>query len=51
MHVVVNDSYEEYDAIGDTYFCDRYINDLQDVNYSVDVFDIVPNAVADLDCQ
>ena len=51
MHVVVNDSYEEYAAIGDTSFCDRYINDLQDVNHGVDVFDIVPNASADLECQ
>ena len=51
MHVVVNDSYEEYVAIGDTSFCDRYINDLQDVNHSVDVFDIVPNASTDLECQ
>ena len=50
MHVVVNDSYEEYAAIGDTSFCDRYINDLQDVNHGVDVFDIVPNAFVDLEC-
>ena len=51
MHVVVNDSYKEYAAIGDTSFCDRYINDLQDVNYGVYVFYILPNASADLECQ
>ena len=51
MHVVVNDSYEEYDAIGDTSHCDEDINDIQNVNHNIDAFDIVPNASADLGCQ
>ena len=51
MHVVVNDSYEEYAAIGDTSHCDRDINDLQNVNHNIDDFDFVPNASADLGCQ
>ena len=42
---------EEYAEIGDTSFCDWYINDLHDVNQSIDDFDIVSNASADLWCQ
>ena len=51
MDVVVNDSYEEYAAIGDTSHCDRYINDLQNVNHNIDYFDFAPNASTDLGCQ
>ena len=51
MHVVVNDSYEEYAAIGDTSHCDRDINDFQNVNHNIDAFDLVPNESADLGCQ
>ena len=51
MHVVVNDSYEEYVAIGDTSHCDQDINDLQNFNHNIDAFDLVPNASADLGCQ
>ena len=51
MHVVVNDNYEAYVAIGDTSHCDRDINDLQNVNHNIDAFDLVPNASADLGCQ
>ena len=51
MHVVVNDSYEEYAAIGDTSHCDQDINDLQNVNHNIDAFEFVPNAFADLGCQ
>ena len=51
MHDVVNDSHEEYVAIGDTSHCDRDINDLQNVNHIIDAFEFVPNASADLGCQ
>ena len=42
---------EEYAEIGDISFCDQYISDLQDDNHSIDAFDIVSNAFADLWCQ
>ena len=51
MHAMVNDSYEEYAAIGDTSHCDQDINDLQNVYHNIDAFDFVPNASADLGCQ
>ena len=51
MHVVVNDSYEEYAAIGDISYCDRDINDLHNVNHNIDAFDFVPNASANLRCH
>ena len=51
MHAVVNDSYEEYAAIGDTSHCDQDINDLQNVNHNIDAFDLVPTASTDLGCQ
>ena len=51
MHVVVNDSYEQYATIGDTSHCDQDINDLWNVNHNIDAFDLVPNASADLGFQ
>ena len=43
--------HEEYDTIGDTSYCDQYINELQDDNHSTDAFDIVSNASIDLGCH
>ena len=51
MHAVVNNSYEKYAVIGDTSHCDRYINDLQNVNHNIDAFEFFPNASTDLGCQ
>ena len=51
LHVVVNHRYEEYAAIGDTSHCDRDINDVHNVNHSIDAFEFVPNASIDLRCQ
>ena len=43
--------HEEYATIGDTSFCDQYINELQDDNHSTDAFDSVSNASIDLGCH
>jgi hypothetical protein len=51
MQAMANDSYEEYVEIGDISQCDRDNDDLQDVNHSIDGFDIVSNASVDLWCQ
>ena len=50
MNAMVNDSYEEYVAIGDTSPCDRYINDIQNVDHNIYSFDLVTNASTDLGC-
>jgi hypothetical protein len=51
IHDVVNDSFEEYVAIGDIYHCNQDIGDLREDNHSIDAFDIVSNASTDLHCH
>ena len=43
--------HDEFAAVGDTSYCDQYINGFQDDNHSINAFDIVSNASTDLGCH
>ena len=43
--------HDEYDAAGDTSYCDQDINEFQDDNHIIYAFDIVSNASTDLGCH
>ena len=43
--------HEEYATIGDTSYCDQYINEIRDDNHSTYAFYIVSNASTDLGCH
>jgi hypothetical protein len=51
MHVVVNDSYEDFTVVANIFHYDRYIDDIRDVNHHIDSFNIVPNASIVLGCH
>jgi hypothetical protein len=51
IHDVVNDSSEEYVAIGDIHHCNSDVGNLREDNHSIDAFDIVPNASTYLGCH
>jgi hypothetical protein len=51
IHDVVNDSSEEYVAIGDIHHCNSDVGNLREDNHSIDAFDIVSNASTYLGCH
>ena len=51
MHVVVNESYEDFTVVANIFHYDRDIDDIQDVNHHIDYFNIVPNEYIVLGCH